>query len=261
MNRNFKMVLQYEGTRYNGWQKQGNTSDTIQGKLEQILERMAGEPVEVQGSGRTDAGVHAAGQTANFRLSDGFFRSRGLFRQEEAYLKSYLNRYLPDDIGVLSVEEVPERFHSRLSAERKTYLYQIETGEKQDVFQRRLSYHLGHSLDTEVMRLAAERLCGTHDFRSFCGNRKMKKSTVRTLYSVDICQKPGSSLVTLSFTGNGFLQNMVRILTGTLIEIGLGERDWRTVDDILRAKDRQAAGFTAPAEGLCLVQVIYEEMK
>ena len=240
MNRNFKMVLQYEGTRYNGWQKQGNTSDTIQGKLEQILERMAGEPVEVQGSGRTDAGVHAAGQTANFRLSEGFFRSRGLFGQEEAYLKSYLNRYLPDDIGVLSVEEVSE---------------------KQDVFQRRLSYHLGHSLDTEVMRLAAERLCGTHDFRSFCGNRKMKKSTVRTLYSVDICQKPGSSLVTLSFTGNGFLQNMVRILTGTLIEIGLGERDWRTVDDILRAKDRQAAGFTAPAEGLCLVQVIYEEMK
>ena len=187
--------------------------------------------------------------------------AEGFFRQEEAYLKSYLNRYLPDDIGVLSVEEVPERFHSRLSAERKTYCYQIETGEKQDVFQRRLSYHLGRSLDTEVMRLAAERLCGTHDFRSFCGNRKMKKSTVRTLYSVDICQKPGSSLVTLSFTGNGFLQNMVRILTGTLIEIGLGERDWRTVDDILRAKDRQAAGFTAPAEGLCLVQVIYEEMK
>ena len=171
MNRNFKMVLQYEGTRYNGWQKQGNTSDTIQGKLEQILERMAGEPVEVQGSGRTDAGVHAAGQTANFRISEEFFRSRGLFRQEEAYLKSYLNRYLPDDIGVLSVEEVPERFHSRLSAERKTYCYQIETGEKQDVFQRRLSYHLGRSLDTEVMRLAAERLCGTHDFRSFCAQR------------------------------------------------------------------------------------------
>jgi tRNA pseudouridine38-40 synthase len=131
MSRNFKMVLQYEGTRYNGWQKQGNTSDTIQGKLEQILERMSGEPVEVHGSGRTDAGVHAAGQTANFRISEEFFRSRGLSGQEEAYLKSYLNRYLPEDIGVLSVEEVSERFHSRLSAERKTYRYQIETGEKE----------------------------------------------------------------------------------------------------------------------------------
>lgn len=271
MSRNYKITLEYEGTRYNGWQKQKNTQDTIQGKLERILERMTGIPTEVHGSGRTDAGVHAYGQVANFHLPDdysmpeGWEKAVGLSRKkvisEEENIQRYLNHYLPEDIRVIQTEKVEERFHSRLSAVKKVYIYEIETGEKQDVFRRRIQYHLGKELDLDAMKKGAGLLLGTHDFKSFCGNKKMKKSTVRTLYSIDIFQEQDSSLVRLIFTGNGFLQNMVRILTGTLIEIGLGERQWQSVTDVLEAKDRQLAGFTAPAEGLSLSQVIYEEMK
>ena len=180
---------------------------------------------------------------------------------EEENIQRYLNHYLPEDIRVIQTEKVEERFHSRLSAVKKVYIYEIETGEKQDVFRRKIQYHLGKELDLDAMKKGAGLLLGTHDFKSFCGNKKMKKSTVRTLYSIDIFQEQDSSLVRLIFTGNGFLQNMVRILTGTLIEIGLGERQWQSVTDVLEAKDRQLAGFTAPAEGLSLSQVIYEEMK
>lgn len=252
MNRNYKITIQYEGTRYNGWQKQGNTSDTIQGKLEHILSRMAGVPVEVHGSGRTDAGVHAMGQVANFHLPDG---SPG----DAAGIMEYINRFLPDDIAVTGIEKVPERFHSRYNAVQKTYLYQIETGQKRDVFVRRMQYCLGQKLDVESMKKAAGLLCGTHDFKSFCGNRKMKKSTVRTVHSVTIHQEPGSSVIALSFVGDGFLQNMVRIMTGTLIEVGLGQRPWESMSQVLEAQNRQAAGATAPAEGLCLAGVLYEK--
>lgn len=247
---NFRITLQYEGTRYDGWQKQGNTANTIQGKLEHVLERMCGQPVEVHGSGRTDAGVHAMGQVANAHLPEGF-------SGEEVRL--YLNRYLPEDICVTAVEPAARRFHSRLNAVKKVYTYQIETGQKRDVFLRRMQYGLGKPLDTAAMRQAARLLEGTHDFRSFCGNKNMKKSTVRTLYSVTIHEDPGSSVVALAFTGNGFLQNMVRILVGTLIEVGLGKRSWQSVAAVLEAGDRQAAGFTAPPEGLCLARVFYEE--
>ncbi|MDO4267901.1 MAG: tRNA pseudouridine(38-40) synthase TruA [Eubacteriales bacterium] len=253
MSYHCKIILQYEGTRYDGWQKQGNTSNTIQGKLEQVLERMAGEPVEVRGSGRTDAGVHAAGQVADFWLPE-------LWREKGAgFVKDYLNRYLPEDMAVLEASEAPERFHSRLQAARKLYLYRIETGSRRDVFSRRLQYGLGRPLDTEAMAMAAELLTGTHDFKSFCGNKRMKKSTVRTVYRISVRQEPDSSLVTLEFEGNGFLQNMVRIMAGTLMETGLGTRDWRSMPDILAAGDRQAAGFMAPAEGLCLEWVLYDE--
>lgn len=169
-----------------------------------------------------------------------------------------MNRYLPDDIRVTECSEAPERFHSRLNAVKKCYSYRIETAKKRDVFTRRTQYGLGETLDADAMRKAAGLLVGTHDYKSFCGNKKMKKSTVREIYSIDVRQEPGSSLVVLSFVGNGFLQNMVRILAGTLIEVGLGRRDWRTMTEILDALDRQAAGFTAPAEGLCLMQVWYE---
>ncbi len=267
MGRNYKITIQYEGTRYDGWQKQGNTENTIQGKLERILERMTGCPVEVHGSGRTDAGVHAMGQTANFHLPDGWLPERerlgagmecgGLDCGES--VMAYMNRYLPDDIAVTSIEPVHDRFHSRLSAVKKVYLYQIETGQKRDVFIRRMQYGLGKELDVEAMKKAAGLLCGTHDYRSFCGNTRMKKSTVRTVYSITVKQEPGSSVVTLAFVGNGFLQNMVRIMVGTLIEVGLKERAWQSVDQVLAAGNRQAAGPTAPAEGLCLAGVIYED--
>lgn len=247
MRQNYKITLQYEGTRYDGWQKQGNTDNTIQGKLEYVLSRMAGHEVEIHGSGRTDAGVHAAGQVANFHLD-------GDFTPEQ--VKEYLNRYLPEDIAVIKAERAPERFHSRLSAVKKIYTYQIETGTKRDVFTRRIQYGLGRPLDLDAMKQAASMLCGTHAYKSFCGNRKMKKSSVRTVETIHIRQD--GSRVVLTFVGNGFLQNMVRIMTGTLIEVGLGKRSPQSMKEILAALDRQAAGAMAPAEGLCLAGVLYE---
>lgn len=277
MSQNYKMIIQYEGTRYDGWQKQGNTENTIQGKMEKVLERMAGFPVEVHGSGRTDAGVHAAGQVANFHLPDGWKRdmvvknesvaggkqhgnleSAGKNKTVSEWIRAYLNQYLPDDIAITELTPVPERFHSRLSAVKKIYTYRIETGEKRDVFSRRICYGLGQALDVKKMQTAADLLCGTHDYKSFCGNKKMKKSTVRTIFRITVEQDAGSGLVKLEFEGNGFLQNMVRILTGTLIEVGLGKRDAGSMPEILAALDRQAAGYTAPAEGLCLQQVFYQ---
>lgn len=277
MSQNYKMIIQYEGTRYDGWQKQGNTENTIQGKLEKVLERMAGFPVEVHGSGRTDAGVHAAGQVANFHLPDGWkpdmamknesvaggkqhgnLESAGKNKTVSEWIRAYLNQYLPDDIAITELTPVPERFHSRLSAVKKIYTYRIETGEKRDVFSRRICYGLGQALDVKKMQTAADLLCGTHDYKSFCGNKKMKKSTMRTIFRITVEQDAGSGLVKLEFAGNGFLQNMVRILTGTLIEVGLGKRDAGSMPEILAALDRQAAGYTAPAEGLCLQQVFYQ---
>ena len=277
MSQNYKMIIQYEGTRYDGWQKQGNTENTIQGKLEKVLERMAGFPVEVHGSGRTDAGVHAAGQVANFHLPDGWkpdmamknesvaggkqhgnLESAGKNKTVSEWIRAYLNQYLTDDIAITELTPMLERFHSRLSAVKKIYTYRIETGEKRDVFSRRICYGLGQALDVKKMQTAADLLCGTHDYKSFCGNKKMKKSTVRTIFRITVEQDAGSGLVKLEFEGNGFLQNMVRILTGTLIEVGLGKRDAGSMPEILAALDRQAAGYTASAEGLCLQQVFYQ---
>lgn len=246
---NIKVILAYDGTRYDGWQKQGNTDKTIQGKLEQILEKMTGKPVEVQGSGRTDAGVHARGQVANFHLE-------GFWKPEE--VMSYINRYLSEDIVVLSCEKASERFHSRLSAVRKTYCYQIEMGAKKNVFERNYYYGFGKKLDIIKMKKAASFLIGTHDFKSFCGNRKMKKSTVRTIEKITF-EMVGEERLHIRFTGNGFLQQMVRILTGTLLEVGEGKRKPEEIPEILEAKDRQAAGFTAPAQGLFLEEVEYGE--
>lgn len=248
--RNIRIVMEYDGSRYDGWQKQGNTDRTIQGRMEAVLERMTGHPVEVHGAGRTDARVHAEGQTANFRIPEHF-------SAEEAM--TYLNTYLPEDIRVLDAEETDEKFHSRLNAAGKLYRYRVWTGEKRPVFQRRYLYGLGKSLDVQAMKQAAELLVGTRDFRSFCANRRMKKSTVRTLFSIDFRQQ-GEELA-MEFYGDGFLYHMVRILAGTLIEVGEGKRPPESVTDILEAKNRQAAGFTAPAEGLCLVRVDYGTAK
>lgn len=247
---NYIIWLSYDGTRYDGWQKQGNTDRTIQGKLEHILERLDGEPVEVRGSGRTDAGVHARGQVADFSLKN---------RMTPPEVMAYLNRYLPEDISVLRIEPAPARFHSRLSAVKKTYRYQIEMGPKKDVFQRAYYYGLGRELDVDAMERAASYLTGTRDFRSFCGNKKMKKSTVRTLESIRFERIHGLGLH-ISYTGNGFLQQMVRILTGTLIEVGQGKRKPEEMALILDAKDRQAAGYTAPPEGLFLENVEYGDL-
>lgn len=248
MLKNYRMILEYDGSRYDGWQKQGNTNQTIQEKIESVLERMAGVPLEVHGSGRTDAGVHALAQVANFHADVDL---------SEREIKDYLNQYLPEDISVKSVERMNDRFHSRLNAQEKTYLYRIETAEKKRVFERKYIYGLGKSLDVEAMKRGASFLIGEHDFKSFCANKKMKKSTVRTIKNIEF-EEDGSRLF-IRFTGNGFLYHMVRILTGTLIEVGEGKRKPDELKHILAALDRSKAGFTAPPEGLFLEKVCYKE--
>lgn len=245
--RNFKLTLQYEGTRYQGWQRQESTENTIQGKLETLLSKMCGEKVELQGSGRTDAGVHALSQIANFHANTAM---------PAEDIQDYMNRYLPEDIAVLSVEEVPERFHSRLNATGKVYQYQIINRKIPSVFDRKYAYQVEEKLDVEAMRLAASYLTGTHDFKSFTSTKKGKKSTVRRIDSIQL-EQCGDKLL-LTYTGNGFLYHMVRILTGTLIETGLGKRKPEDIPAVLEAKDREKAGYLVPAKGLTLVQVKYE---
>ena len=179
---NYKLILQYDGTKLNGWQKQGNTENTIQGKIEAILEKMYGEYVEIHGSGRTDAGVHALSQVANYHAP-------AKFSVEE--IKSTLNEYLSKDIRVLQVELVDERFHARLTATGKTYEYRIDHGEVANVFLRKYVMREETPLDLQAMRRAAVYLLGTHDFKTFCANKKMKKSTVRTITSIVIEEKDG----------------------------------------------------------------------
>ena len=244
---NYRITLQYDGTRYNGWQKLGDTGNTIQEKLENVLSLMTGYPVDVHGAGRTDAGVHALGQVAQFRLAEAL-------PPEE--IRTYLNRHLPDDIGVLAVKEAAPRFHSRYNASSKHYRYRIGLDKASHVFERRYLYeYFGEPLNIPSMRKAAADLTGRHDFRSFCGNPHMKKSTERTIYEIGITET-GTELL-LDYIGEGFLQYMVRILTGTLIEVGQGIRPADSMPALLEARDRRLAGPTAPARGLTLLEVRY----
>lgn len=247
---NFCLIIQYDGTRYNGWQRQGNTPNTIQEKLESILEYLYGEPVEINGSGRTDAGVHALHQVANYRVP------RILSRYSCLEIRDYFNEYLPQDIRVLSVEKAPERFHARLNAQSKIYEYRLDIGDISNIFERKYLYRIEEPLNLEKMQMAAEYLKGTHDFKSFCANKHMKKSTVRTIY--DITFEIEKGILYIRYHGDGFLYNMVRILTGTLIEVGMGDLLPQQMPAILDSLDRSAAGFTAPAQGLFLADVFYE---
>ena len=243
---NYKLTIQYDGTRYRGWQVQGNTDLTIQGKLEGVLSRLTGQLVEVHGSGRTDAGVHALGQVANVKLPHPV---------EPSELLGELNRYLPADIGVIAAEPAPERFHARLNARSKTYRYRIWNSAIPNVLERSYLYVLPEPLDVAAMERAAADLVGTHDFRSFCGLKRFKKSTVRTITDIAITQDGAE--MRLEFTGNGFLMRMVRILAGTLVEVGLGQREADSMPAVLAAQDRAAAGPALPAQGLALVRVEY----
>ena len=246
--RNFKIIIQYEGTRYQGWQRQDSTGNTIQGKLEAILAKMTGlHFVQVDGSGRTDAGVHALGQVANFKIDT---------KLPAAAVMDYINQYLPEDIGVIAIEEMPERFHSRLNAKGKTYCYRIWNEKLPCVFLRRYVYELPEPLDLDAMRTAAACLVGTHDFKAFTSNKKSRKSTIRTMDAI-LIDKEGSEVV-ITYSGDGFLYHMVRILTGTLIESGLGQRDPASVKTLLE-KDatRDLSGVLVPAKGLCLMEVRY----
>lgn len=245
--RNFRMVLQYEGTRYQGWQKQESTDNTIQGKLEKLLSKMAGSIVEVQGSGRTDAGVHAFGQVANFKMNT---------EKTPDELMCYINEYLPEDIAVVELCEVHERFHSRLNAKGKKYKYRVLNSSIPHVFDRRYVYQVTEKLDIEAMRQAAQKLCGEHDFQAFTSAKKGKKSTVRRIDRIII--EPVNDEIQFTFIGNGFLYHMVRIIMGTLLNVGKGELKAENIQDILESGNRQQAGPLVPAKGLSLMEVFYE---
>ena len=244
--RNFRIVLQYEGTKYQGWQKQESTGNTIQGKLENILSRMVDSPIEIHGAGRTDAGVHAKGQVAHFKADT---------TMSENEILRYINQYLPEDIAVVSVKEAGERFHARLNAIGKIYQYRIMNSEIPHVFERRYVHEETATLDIQKMENAAERLIGTHDFKAFTSTKRGKKSTVRTIESITI-DKIGDE-IRMTYKGDGFLYHMVRILSGTLIEVGRGERSVESVSEALSSMERENAGFLAPAKGLTLMEVLY----
>ena len=243
--RNIRLDLCYDGTRYNGWQRQTSHDNTIQGKLETALSRILGEPIEISASGRTDTGVHARGQVANFHTNASM---------SCAELLAELRKYLPEDIGIYSCREVSPRFHARLNALEKTYLYRLWNSDQPCVFDRRFVAVMEEELDLERMQEAAQLLLGTHDFSAFCANKKMKKSTVRTIKSFTV-QRVGEE-IRFTVTGNGFLHNMVRILVGTLVEVGRGEREMDSIPALFGGK-REDAGFLAPGKGLCLMEVRY----
>lgn len=243
--RNLRLDICYDGSRYRGWQRLPGSDNTIQGKLETALTRILGEPVEISGSGRTDAGVHAMGQVASFHCES---------EMPAKEILEQLRRYLPEDIGIISCREAPERFHARLNAKEKVYRYRIWNSQAPCVFERKYVWVNPDKLDAAAMEQAAKLLTGTHDFSAFCATPRMKKSTVRTVEEISIARL-GNELQ-LTFRGNGFLYNMVRILVGTLVEVGKGQRDAQSVTQLFGAK-REQAGFLAPASGLCLMEVIY----
>lgn len=252
---NYKMILQYDGSRYNGWQKQNDTTNTIQQVLTDIISDYTDERIKLIGSGRTDAGVHALGQTANFRCQSRIVT--GCFMEN-------VNKSLPQDIRIICMEKVPNAFHSRHSAAAKTYVYRIDTGSARNVFERKYSWRIEENIDLSAMKEAAQLLVGEHDFRAFCTDAKEMPYTVKTIYSITFnenysCLRKGyaAGITEIEYEGSGFLYNMVRILTGTLVDIGLGKFHPKDVEEMLSVGLRSGTGQLAPAKGLFLKDVKY----
>lgn len=245
---NIAIWLQYDGSRYRGWQRQNGTDMTIQGKVEAVLSKMNHTKIEIDGAGRTDAGVHARGQVANFHLDT---------EKSLKEIQDYCNEFLPKDIRVFQIMRMNPRFHSRLNAKRKLYCYRIRKNDGYDVFTRNYVWQCDVEVSVSRMREAASYLLGKHDFVSFCTKAAKKKSTVRELYSLEIEETETDIVFWLH--GSGFLYNMVRIIVGTLFEVGTGKRKPEELSHILQSKDRRKAGETAPAEGLTLWRVDYDE--
>ncbi len=247
--RNIKLTLQYDGTRYKGFQKQnqkGSNVATIQGKLENVLSKMIDEEIKVIGCGRTDSGVHAENYIANFTTSS-------VMPCDEMF--KYLLEYLPEDIAIKSIKNVSERFHSRYNVKSKTYVYTIDNNTYRNVFMKKYAYYINDKLDIEKMKEASKMLIGTHDFESFTSLKGKKKSTIRTINYIDINEKDG--IIKIEVNGNSFMLNMVRILSGTLIEVGLDRIKVKDINGIIEAKDKSKAGHRAPAHGLCLKELQY----
>lgn len=244
--RNLRMLIQYDGTRYKGWQKQKDAELTIQGKIETVLAKMTGQEVQVIGCGRTDTGVHAENYIANFHTE---------CKMSTDEMLDYLYEYLPEDIVVKSMKDAADRFHARYNVLSKTYVYRINNTRFRDVFNRKFVYHLDENLDLNKMRKASEVLLGTHDFQSFTSMKRGNKPTIRTINFIEITEENG--MIEIQVNGNGFLQNMVRIIVGTLLEVGRGKFTTADVERILAEKTRSEAGPIAPAKGLSLKSVEY----
>ncbi len=241
---NYKMLIQYDGGRYKGWQRLGNGENTIQGKIENVLSEMTGKSIEIIGSGRTDAGVHAIAQIANFKTSENLDASE---------VKNYLNKYLPHDISIKEVTLVPDIFHARYNAKGKTYMYMIWNREYSNPFMRKYSMHVEKRLDITRMREATAYFIGEHDFTAFSNAKSKKNSMVREIYSIDIEENNG--FIQIRMRGNGFLYNMVRRIVGTLVGVGLGEADSEKIPQIIILKERNQTGTMADACGLYLEEV------
>jgi len=244
--RNLKLTITYDGSKYKGWQKQKETDLTIQGKIEAVLSKMTGDTIQLVGCGRTDSGVHAENYIANFHTKCAFSINTML---------DYLYEYLPEDIVIKSIENVAERFHARYNVKSKTYVYRINNNKFRDVLNRKYTYHLADKLNLTEMRNASEVLIGNHDFQSFTNSRNSDRSTSRTINYINIIEKDG--LLLIEINGNEFLLNMVRIMVGTLIEVGKGKLKPVDIERILNEKKRWESGPIAQAKGLFLRDVQY----
>jgi len=244
--RNIKMIIEYDGSRYKGWQKQNDDINTLQGKLEEVISKLTGEEIQLIGCGRTDTGVHALNYTANFHTT---------CQKSTGEMHNILNDKLPDDISVKSIKDASERFHARYNILSKTYLYKINNSENKNVFERKYILQISEKLDLDLMRKCADILIGTHDFQSFTTLKTKTKSTVRTINYINIVKN--KNIIEIEVNGNGFLWNMVRIILGTLIEAGKGNLNQNDIENILNSKRRSDAGPMAPAKALFLKEVEY----
>ncbi|MBN2260358.1 MAG: tRNA pseudouridine(38-40) synthase TruA [Clostridiales bacterium] len=243
---NYRLAIQYDGGRYKGWQRLGNGENTIQGKIENVLSEMMERKIEVIGCSRTDAGVHALEQIANFKIEENL---------DELEIMDYLNRYLPRDISITEVKLVYEMFHSRYNAKDKTYLFKIWNEKYTNPFMRNYSMHVEEKLEIEKMKNACKYFIGEHDFTSFSNAKSKKKSMVREIYSMDIIEN--NAFIEIRVRGNGFLHNMVRRIVGMLIEVGLNQVDAVEIPQIMSSKERNQAGYIADACGLYLEKIQY----
>ena len=245
--RNIKLVIEYDGKDFNGWQKQP-TKLNIQGEIEKTIKQITGEDVDLTASGRTDAGVHALGQVANFKTNSNIPIEK---------IPIALNSNLKKSIVIKSAEEVEERFHSRLNCKRKTYRYIINNSKYGTAIYRNLETHIPMKLDIQKMQEAVTYFEGEHDFKAFKASGTSSKSSVRTIYNAEVIDA-GNERIYIELTGNGFLYNMVRIIAGTLVEVGLGKIEPNEIKTIIESKKRENAGKTLPPQGLYLVKVEYE---
>ena len=259
MKKNILLTIAYDGTDFHGWQRQPDKR-TVQGHLESVLSGLLETEIVLNGTSRTDAGVHALGQRASLRADISIPIEKLAFVVNNALCSREKGSLALSPIRIVSAAEKPADFHARFDARGKTYIYKIKNTQKIDIFSRNYVYHVDKPLDTEAMKRAAKALTGTHDFKSFeASGGSERETTVRTIFALDV-MTDGEGNIELHVTGDGFLYNMVRIITGTLVDIGLGKLDADAAADILKQKDRAAAGHTAPPYGLYLAEVYYEPL-